>query len=461
MANDYLASVIRQASILGIIGVLCGCGGTSVNQDVFMGEGFQTTLPDAEARVLVWGNHSGAMTRTLAWLNENQIPAVDPSWIEKEITDPIFARRPKMEQRRQVLAAAKSVGASLVLFTQVEDSQMGWKFDVMSFGHKRTKFIGVQIRGMKTETGDVLFGAKAWNSEPLAASEQLVMDLTTFALEKAFRQSQPSIPIQPDEQQSERPDELVAGVSSSPDEEMSYEQTAYESTDDQFALPAQVPAAVLYAGSEDTTGIEDTTSPVPFDDNRSEVAGQPFLSLSQNGLQRGTPGTFVADLSAPRDEDLSRMIPASQPIDDQPTIRFNESSESIDPEDDEDQIQSDSLPMGSVTDDGPLEADPQLDEETSDDGSSVGLQIASGALSILYAPIKVTYAIFGGFFGGFAYILTAGNESVAQTVWDASLQGDYWVTAEHLRGEDPIQFKGKSSSLATVQQVHSNAVIAE
>ena len=50
---------------------------------VVMGEGFQSSLPNAEARVLVWGNHSGVMTRTLGWLHDRQISAVDPSWIEK------------------------------------------------------------------------------------------------------------------------------------------------------------------------------------------------------------------------------------------------------------------------------------------------------------------------------------------------------------------------------------------
>ena len=36
-----------------------------IEQEVFMGEGFQSSRLNTEARVLVRGNHSGAMTRTL------------------------------------------------------------------------------------------------------------------------------------------------------------------------------------------------------------------------------------------------------------------------------------------------------------------------------------------------------------------------------------------------------------
>jgi hypothetical protein len=75
--------------------------------------------------------------------------------------------------------------------------------------------------------------------------------------------------------------------------------------------------------------------------------------------------------------------------------------------------------------------------------SSLGLQIASGALSILYAPFKVVYAGLGGLVGGLVYGLTAGNERAAQSVWDASLRGTYWLTPEHLQGNEPVRFKGE------------------
>lgn len=82
--------------------------------------------------------------------------------------------------------------------------------------------------------------------------------------------------------------------------------------------------------------------------------------------------------------------------------------------------------------------------ENSDD-SSLGLQIASGALSILYTPVKVIYAGVGGLFGGVVYLLTGGNEPAAQSVWDASLKGTYWLTPDHLQGNEPVRFKGEAT----------------
>lgn len=74
---------------------------------------------------------------------------------------------------------------------------------------------------------------------------------------------------------------------------------------------------------------------------------------------------------------------------------------------------------------------------------SLGLQVASGALSILYTPFKVVYAGLGGLVGGLVYGLTAGNEQAAQSVWDASLRGNYWLTPGHLQGNEPVRFKGE------------------
>ncbi|WNM61341.1 hypothetical protein [Candidatus Nitrospira neomarina] len=82
--------------------------------------------------------------------------------------------------------------------------------------------------------------------------------------------------------------------------------------------------------------------------------------------------------------------------------------------------------------------------ENSDD-SSLGLQVASGALSILYTPFKVVYAGVGGLFGGFVYLLTGGNEPAAQSIWDASLKGTYYLTPDHLQGNEPVRFKGEAA----------------
>ena len=326
-AQPRLTNVIM---ILGLLSVLYGCASTAPTQDTLIGEGFQASLPKAGARVAVWGNHSGAVTRTLRWLHEHQIFGVDASTVEGKLTDPGFFRRTNREQKAQVLTAARSAGVPLVLFTRVEGNQFGRKFDLVNFAEQPLKIMGVEVRGMKAETGDVVFGGKAWNSKPLVESEDLVQDLTILALQKAWNE----------------------------------------------------PGNVLL---EEELVQEDYTT-------------EPARTLSRH----------------------SEEFPPREKI-----------SQS--------------------------ETDGTLSQENHSD---LGVQIASGALSVLYTPVKVVYAGLGGFMGSLAYILTAGNTEVAQSVWDASLEGDYWVTPEHLQGEKAIRFQGQPSRVVSLQPARVEAARA-
>ena len=355
MKDGTLNRAPMRAIILGLGCLFLGCASSPVKQELFMGEGFQSALPKAGTQVVVWGNHSGALSRTLGWLQEHQLRAVDPFWIEKELSDPGFGLRTRAEQKTQVLAAAKAVGVPLVLFAQVEDSQLGRTFDLMSFGHQRLKIIGVEIRGMKTENGDVVFGAKAWNSDPLVESEQIVQDLTTFALQKAWNEADRARPLKQE----------VVAQSSQPEHGSGV--TALAGT--AASAPEELPSELI-----------------------ETQQAQEHMTVTTSSTEMANPV-----LNTPQTE----MV---EPV--------------------------------------------SLEDE-----HSLGMQVASGALTVLYAPFKVVYAGLGGLMGGLAYLLTAGNEYTAQTVWDASLEGTYWLTPDHLQGNEAIHFKGESSPTTPLHQV--------
>jgi len=327
----FLCRLIRPAIILGIFSVAFGCASTPTEHETFMGEGFQASLPEPGSPVVVWGNHEGAVTRTLGWLQEHQILGINPSLIEKKLTDPHFDRRTRMEQKAQVLAAAQSLGVPLVVFAHREDSQFDQEFDLMSFGQKRTKIIAIEIRGMKAETGAVVFGAKAWNSKPLVESEQLVQNLTTFALQKSWDEPNRPFPLQQEVAQKKPQREQVTVVTSYSDE-----------------------------------------MPLALETSKSETL-EPLTSNEEE--------------------------------------------------------------------------------------PSLGLQVASGALSVLYMPFKVVYAGLGGLMGGLAYLLTAGDEHTAQSVWDASIRGTYWLTPNHLQGKEAILFKGKPPPTEPLHQVRLDEAV--
>jgi|SRR5208282_39546 len=77
-----------------------------------------------------------------------------------------------------------------------------------------------------------------------------------------------------------------------------------------------------------------------------------------------------------------------------------------------------------------------------------GAGYGAGALfcNVLYIPAKLTYALLGGIVGGGTYLVTAGNEQAADTVWRSALGGDYVVTPQMLAGQEPINFSGPTAT---------------
>ena len=77
-----------------------------------------------------------------------------------------------------------------------------------------------------------------------------------------------------------------------------------------------------------------------------------------------------------------------------------------------------------------------------------GAGYGAGALfcNLLYIPAKLVYALLGGIVGGGTYLITAGNQQAANTVWRSALGGDYVVTPQMLAGQQPINFSGPTDT---------------
>ena len=76
-----------------------------------------------------------------------------------------------------------------------------------------------------------------------------------------------------------------------------------------------------------------------------------------------------------------------------------------------------------------------------------------GALTVLtnvvYMPVKLVYATFGGLTGACALGLTGGDMQTAENVWVTSMGGTYVVTPGMLRGEEVIAFTGTPGATDT------------
>lgn len=76
-------------------------------------------------------------------------------------------------------------------------------------------------------------------------------------------------------------------------------------------------------------------------------------------------------------------------------------------------------------------------------GSEAGVGVGAALCSLVYGPVKISYALLGLVFGGMAWGLSGGDGEVLDAVMTPAVRGDYVVTPSHLRGEKPLQFIGR------------------
>jgi hypothetical protein len=61
---------------------------------------------------------------------------------------------------------------------------------------------------------------------------------------------------------------------------------------------------------------------------------------------------------------------------------------------------------------------------------------------VFYFPAKVVFAGVGATTSGLAYVLTLGDSSVSNNIWNASVEGNYILTPNMIAGEEPVRFVG-------------------
>jgi hypothetical protein len=367
--------------LFGVCSAVLGCVSTPNEYKTSREEGIPIIRPDPGTRVLVKGNHSEAVNHALNWLNGRQLLVVN-RWVDKG--PPGLSLQKMSNLQSQALDVAHKVGATLVVFVQVDETSLQQTGDEsMSINRQSGNTIGVKIQGVNVETGEVAFGANAWSAESLVPSERVVQDLTILALEKAWQEPEVSRPGR-----QEEPSEI-------PIEEMPVKHVKTE----RITLE-KMPAEEIQ--------VEEIRVEEILTEDKAVTMGPLPLESSAPSLVESVPVESMDDSRA-KAPDLPDPV--------------------------SDELSADPVLTGRGTD-KPSEIS---------EGPSLGLQVASGALSILYTPLKVVYAGLGGIIGGVAYVLSAGNEQAAQSLWDASLRGTYWLTPEHLQGHEPIRFKGEAA----------------
>ncbi|MBI2359056.1 MAG: hypothetical protein HYV04_09165 [Deltaproteobacteria bacterium] len=89
----------------------------------------------------------------------------------------------------------------------------------------------------------------------------------------------------------------------------------------------------------------------------------------------------------------------------------------------------------------PIEAAPPVQAEPSP-GEDLGYGVGAVLASVLYSPLKITYAGLGLLTGGAGYLLSAGSPEVANAIINPAVRGDYIIKPNHLKGTEPVIFIG-------------------
>lgn len=88
---------------------------------------------------------------------------------------------------------------------------------------------------------------------------------------------------------------------------------------------------------------------------------------------------------------------------------------------------------------GPARARAEDDDSTAYSGlAGIGAVLST----VVYAPLKIGYAVGGTVIGGLAYVWTIGDTAVAGPIFFSAIRGDYVVLPEHLEGRRDLDFVG-------------------
>ena len=75
--------------------------------------------------------------------------------------------------------------------------------------------------------------------------------------------------------------------------------------------------------------------------------------------------------------------------------------------------------------------------------SEAGIGMAAALATLVYGPLKITYATLGLVFGGVAYGLSGGDPEVLHAVVTPAVRGDYVVRPANVTMNEDLEFMGR------------------
>ena len=171
----------------GLVTVLGGC-----QRHIYsLADGFHTTLPTPQTRIVVWGNHPGAVGTATTWLLKRGLRVVERAKLQQLFNEQDIRLTHTPDDEANILRVGKILGAQTIVFVETKITSQEFSETRVSAYYGRSASytvynVGLSLRGVEVETGEISWSGTAHFPEPAANVERGVVVLTCHALATAW-----------------------------------------------------------------------------------------------------------------------------------------------------------------------------------------------------------------------------------------------------------------------------------
>lgn len=169
----------RSLFLILIASALFGCGAYPVT------DGFQKALPERQARIVVWGGNLTANAAVTTWLQKLGLTIIERARVQQVFAEQRIVLTNTPYDDAQMLRVGKLIGLDQIVYVDVSAVEVGTIRPL--FNPPITTYIAnVAVRGVRVETGEVVWSGTARYRNPIMGHDDYVVRLSCQALATAW-----------------------------------------------------------------------------------------------------------------------------------------------------------------------------------------------------------------------------------------------------------------------------------
>jgi hypothetical protein len=182
-----------RAAVAALLLLASACSGSPAPKPLdSIADGFHKTLPSANARIVVWGNHPAVANSAITWFQKHGLTVLERARLKQILDEQTVRLTHSSDDEAQVLRVGQLMGADLVAFfdtSSTQGTQANMSFSM--FGAAGADFqslyrLGVAVRGVHVESSEVTWSGSARFPQATASLDEALAQLTCQALNAAW-----------------------------------------------------------------------------------------------------------------------------------------------------------------------------------------------------------------------------------------------------------------------------------